>query len=140
MLIEQVIKETVDLQGFRVHTVTKKGSGFIAEIRPDARCYIRCGTCDTPSKYRDSRDVLLFRHVPLWNIPVQLQYKPRRVYCSSCKGIRVEKLPWVVGKHRFTIAFADFMVGWARMLPWHTVSKLFRCAWGDSCLCSQSSC
>ena len=37
MLVEQIIKKTVDLQGFRVHTVTKKGKGFVAELRPDAR-------------------------------------------------------------------------------------------------------
>ena len=109
MLVEQIIKETVDLQGFRVHTVTKRGKGLIAEIRPDARYSIRCGTCNAPAKYRDKRNVRIFRHVPLWNIPVWLHYRPRRVYCSSCKGLRVEKLPWVAGKHRFTTAFADFM-------------------------------
>lgn len=130
MLIEQIIKQTVDLQGFRVHAVTKKGSGLVAEIRPDDRYCIRCGTCGTPSRYRDSRNVRFFRHVPLWNIPVWLHYQPRRVYCSSCQGIRVEKLPWVAGKHRFTTAFACFMAGWARMLPWYTVAKLFDCAWG----------
>ena len=32
MLIKQIIKQTVDLQGFRVHTVTKNGSGLVAEI------------------------------------------------------------------------------------------------------------
>jgi len=44
MLIEQIIKQTVDLQGFRVHTVTKKGSGLVAKIRPDDRYRIRVGT------------------------------------------------------------------------------------------------
>ncbi len=130
MLVEQIIKETVDLQGFRVHTVTKRGKGLIAEIRPDARYSIRCGTCNAPARYRDRRNVRFFRHVPLWNIPVWLHYRPRRVYCSSCKGLRVEKIPWVTGKHRFTTAFAGFMAGWARMLPWCTVAKLFDCAWG----------
>ena len=60
MLVEQIIKETVDLQGFRVHTVTKSGKGLIAEIRPDARYSIRCGTCNAPARYRDRRNVRFF--------------------------------------------------------------------------------
>ncbi len=130
MLVEQIIKQTVDLQGFRVHRVTKEPGGFIAEMQPDARYCIRCGSCGNPAKYRDSRDVRFFRHVPLWNIPVWLSYRPRRVYCSSCKGIRIERLPWVAGKHRLTLSYACFMAGWARMLPWYTVAKLFNCSWG----------
>ena len=35
MLIEQIIKQTVDLQGFRVHAVTKASDGLIAQTRPD---------------------------------------------------------------------------------------------------------
>jgi transposase len=130
MHVEQIIKETVDLQGFRVHIVTKNAQGFNAEIRPDARYSIRCGACGKPASYRDYRDVRFFRHVPLWNIPVVLKYRPRRVNCSTCKGVRVELIPWVAGKHRFTTACASFMAGWARMLPWYSVAKLFGCAWG----------
>jgi hypothetical protein len=60
MLVEQIIKQTVDLQGFRVHTVTKDPDGLIAEIRPDTRYRIRCGTCGHPAVYRDMRDARLF--------------------------------------------------------------------------------
>lgn len=71
MLVEQKIKQTVDFQGFRVYTVTKDTDGLIAEISPDTRHRIRCGTCGgRPAVYRDMRDVRFFRHVPLWNIPV----------------------------------------------------------------------
>ena len=62
MLVEQIIKQTVDLQGFRTHTVTKKSSGLVAEIRPDGRYCIRCGT----ARYRDRRNIRFFRHGPLW--------------------------------------------------------------------------
>ena len=75
MLVEQIIKQTVDLQGFRVHTVTKDPGGLVAEIRPDTRHRIRCGTCGRPAVYRDMRDVRFFRHVPLWNIPVWFRYQ-----------------------------------------------------------------
>ena len=68
MLVEQIIKQTVDLQGFRVHTLTQAPDGLIVEIRPDARYRIHCGACGHPAVYRDLRHARLFRHVPLWNM------------------------------------------------------------------------
>jgi len=41
MFVEQIIKQAADLQDFRLHTVTKKVNGLIAEIRLDARYCIR---------------------------------------------------------------------------------------------------
>jgi len=34
MLVERIIKQTVDLQGFYVHTVSQEPHALIAEIRP----------------------------------------------------------------------------------------------------------
>jgi transposase len=130
MLVEQIIKQTVDLQGFRVHMVTKDSDGLIAEIRPDSRHRVRCGSCGHPAVYRDRREARFFRHVPLWNIPVWFKYEPRRVSCSRCGGVRTEKLPWVTGKQRFTLAYSCYLAKWAEMLPWYSVAKLFSCAWG----------
>ena len=130
MLVEQIIKQTLDLPGFRVHSVTKDADGLIAEIRPDARCRIRCGTCGCPAVYRDMRDARLFRHVPLWNMPLWFKYEPRRVFCSACGGVRTEQLPWATGKQRMTRAYSCFLAKWAEMLPWRSVAQLFRCAWG----------
>ncbi len=65
MLVEQIIKQTVDLQGFRIHTVIKDSEGLVAEIHPDARHPIRCGACGHPAVCRDMRAVRFFRHVPL---------------------------------------------------------------------------
>ena len=100
MLVEQIIKQTVDLQGFRAHTVIKDPDGLIAEIRPDTRYRIRCGTCGHPAVYRDMRDARFFRHVPLWNIPVWFHYQPRRAHCSRCGDVRTVQRPWVSGKLR----------------------------------------
>ena len=130
MPVEQIMKQTVDLQGFRVHTVTKGPGGLVAEIRPDTRHRIRCGTCGRPAVYRDMRDVRLFRHVPLWNIPLWFRYQPRRVHCSRCGGVRTEQLPWVTGRQRLTRAYSCFLAKWAEMLPWHSVARLFGCVWG----------
>ena len=72
MLVESLIKETVELQGFRVVTVRKTAGGLEAELAPDRRYAPRCGACGKPARYRDTRATRRFRHVPLWGNAVQL--------------------------------------------------------------------
>ena len=130
MLVESLIKETVNLQGFRLASLKKEHMNIVAEIIPDHRFSICCGVCGTPGKYRDIRPSRLFRHVPLWNIPVWFEYSPRRVFCPFCQSVRVEAIPWAASKKRFTTAFSCFLATWAKLLPWYEVGRLFKCAWG----------
>ncbi len=129
MLVEQLIKKTIDMQGFRVKSEKKDSEIIIAELIPDRRFAPRCGRCGSPGPYRDQRPVRTFRHVPLWGFPVTLRYKPRRLHCPKCGTVRVERMPWTNGKQRFTTAFACFLAVWARRLPWYTVARLFHCSW-----------
>lgn len=129
MLVESLIKETVELQGFRVMTVEKMADGLEAKLVPDQRFSPCCGVCGSPGRYRDERPVRRFRHVPLWGIDVHLAYAPRRVYCRRCGGIHVESLPWVAGKRRFTRGLMVTLATWARMLTWQQVATLFGCSW-----------
>jgi hypothetical protein len=61
MLVESLIKETVELQGFRVAQVQKTGFGLEAELVPDRRYAPRCSTCGKPARYRDTRTTRRFR-------------------------------------------------------------------------------
>ncbi len=72
MLVESFIKETVELQGFRVVTAQKTGYGLEAELATDRLYAPRCAACGRPARYRDTRAVHRFRHVPLWEINVYL--------------------------------------------------------------------
>ena len=130
MLVESLVKATVELQGFRVVRVTGDVAGLEAELAPDGRYAPRCGRCDERGGYRDTRWVRRFRHVPLWGIPVTLAYAPRRVQCRRCGGVHVEALPWAVGHQRFTRALLVTIATWSRVLPWQQVAVLFGCAWG----------
>lgn len=130
MLLESLVKATVELQGFRAARVRGDCRGLMAVIEPDLRCTPRCGQCLEPAPYRDTRPMRRFRHVPLWGIPMTLCYEPRRVSCSHCDGIHVEAMPWVSGKHRMTRALMVTLAIWTRLLPWQQVARLFRCSWG----------
>lgn len=130
MLIKSLIRETISLQGFRIESVDRFSFGIGIKIVPDYRFNPRCGKCDNPGRYRDSRSEWQFKHVPIWGIPVMISYSPRRVFCNHCKDIYVEAIPWAAGKRRLTTAFACYLATWTRILPWLEVARLFQCAWG----------
>ena len=130
MQIKSLIRKTISLQGFRILSVSSCISGINIHIVPDRRFLPRCGRCGLPGKYRDTRPERVFKHVPLWAIPVTLHYSPRRVLCQHCRGSYVESIPWAAGKRRLTNAFACYLATWARLLPWLEVARLFRCSWG----------
>lgn len=130
MLLESLVKATVELQGFRVVSVRGDTRGLVAEVAPDRRYAPRCGRCGERASYRDRRRARRFRHVPMWGIPVSLSYAPRRVSCGVCAGVHVEAMPWASGKQRSTRALMVTLAIWARALPWQQVAKLFGCAWG----------
>ena len=130
MLIKTILKETVPLQGFKIETITKSEDTIQVHIMPDRRYRPLCGRCQKPGRFRDIRSQRHFKHVPLWNIAVELSYCPRRVSCHGCSGVYVEHLPWSAGKRRMTIAYACFLATWARLLPWKQVADLFHCSWG----------
>jgi transposase len=125
-----LVKETLELQGFRVANVTGGITGPVATIAADRRFSPRCGQCFEAAPYRDTRPLRRFRHLPMWGIPVELRYPPRRVSCPRCRGVHVEAMPWVSGKQRMTRALMVTLATWTRVLPWKQVARLFRCAWG----------
>ena len=130
MLIKQLIRETLELQGFRIESVEKRDSELLVAIEPDLRHHPRCGVCGTSGDYRDTLPKRHFRHVPLWGIDVNLVYSPCRVRCTRCDGFHVEQMPWAAGKRRLTKALAVTIATWARQLTWQQVARLFGCSWG----------
>ena len=55
MLVESLIKETVEMQGFRVVGVQRTEDGLEAKLAPDGRYAPRCGVCGRRARYRDTR-------------------------------------------------------------------------------------
>jgi len=63
-----------------------------------------CSGCGCRRPGYDRRPERRFEFVPLWGIKVFLVYAPRRVDCPDC-GVRVELMPWAMGKRPLTKAY-----------------------------------
>ena len=89
----------------------------------------RCSRCQQPAPgYDRSRHQRKWEFVPLWAIPVILQYAPRRVECSE-HGVIVEHLPWSIGKRPVAIPMMIFLAHWARRMSWRETARSFRTSW-----------
>lgn len=128
MLIEKIVKSTLGIKDHRVVRVVwrKEGIGIFLDVIGKRRR--ECSRCGRRGKVRDRLKERRWRHVPLWNIPVFLYYRPCRVQCSGC-GVVVEKIPWGEGKSRFTTPFRLALASWSKKLPLDVVGKIYGVCW-----------
>lgn len=71
------------------------------EIHPRSNSRPECSGCGQRRPAYDRLPERCFEFISMWGHKVFLVYAPRRVNWRCC-GIRVERMPWVAGKHRLT--------------------------------------
>lgn len=98
------------------------------EIRPRKNSWPLCSGCGSIAVAYDRLRVRRFAFVPLWQIPVWLVYRMRRVNCHQC-GIVVERVPWAEGKSPASTTYRWFLAGWARRMSWSEVASVFGTTW-----------
>ena len=101
-------------------------------VRPRRGSRPVCSGCDRPATAYDHLSLRRFEFVPLWGCIVVLLYHMRRVDCRTCR-VRVETVPWGVGKHQLTKAYMLFLAHWARKLSWQETARSFRSSWEKVC-------
>ena len=101
-------------------------------VRPRRGSRPVCSGCHKPAPAYDHLKPRRFEFVPLWGCMVVLLYCMRRVDCRSC-GVRVEAVPWGIGKHQLTKAYMLFLAHWARKLSWQETAVSFRTTWDKVC-------
>ena len=95
MPAESLVKETVELQGFRVLTVTKADGGLEAELAPDGRYAPRALWLWTPHLQPWQPSVLLaVSSFAARGINAHLIYTQVQASCEHCGDAHVEVLPW----------------------------------------------
>ncbi len=102
------------------------------EVRPRRGSKPRCSGCQRRAPGYDRLGVRRFEFIPLWGFTVVLLYFVRRVDCKRC-GVKVEAVPWAVGKHGLTEAYMLFLAHWARKLSWTETARAFHTSWDKVC-------
>ena len=99
------------------------------DVRPRQGSKARCSGCSQPAAgYDQTRLARRFEFIPIWGFAVVLLYRMRRVQCRSC-GVKVETVPWVMGKHTLCKAYMLFLAHWARKLSWKETAQAFHTTW-----------
>jgi len=132
MLVKTILNRVQKFKSFvygAVRWVDHEGEPALeVELRARANSRPLCSGCGRARPGYDRLPTRRFEFVPLWGLKVFFRYAPRRVDCPGC-GVRVEHLPWALGKSRLTQAYAWFLARWAKRLSWKEVAEAFRMSW-----------
>ncbi len=109
-------KFSKDLKNIEVYIEARKGSKAI------------CSCCGKPAPSYDKLAERKTEFIPFWGFFVYFIYAMRRVNCLNC-GIKVEKVPWILGKQQISPHYAVYLADWAKEMSWTSVAKRFRTSW-----------
>lgn len=98
------------------------------DVRPRRGSRPVCSICGKRGTGYDTLAVRRFEFIPVWGYAVVLLYAMRRVDCRGC-GVKVEQVPWAIGKHTLCKAYMLFLAQWARRLSWRETAMAFRTSW-----------
>ena len=78
------------------------------DVRPGKSSKPHCACCHKRAPGYDQLPLRRFEFIPVWGFAVVLLYAMRRVECKTC-GIKVEEVPWGMGKHTLTRAYMLYL-------------------------------
>ena len=102
------------------------------DVRPRRGSKAHCSCCGKAAAGYDVLPVRRFAFIPIWGYAVMLLYAMRRVQCRDC-GVKVESVPWAIGKHSLTKAYMLYLAHWARKLSWKETALSFGTTWDQVC-------
>jgi len=104
------------------------GPTLEVELHPRSNSRGVCPGCSLDRPGYDRLPARRFEFVPLWGMKVFFVYAPRRVDCPQC-GVKVEWMPWAIGKSPLTTTYAWFLAAWAKRLSRKEVACAFQASW-----------
>jgi transposase len=102
------------------------------DVRPRKGSQACCSGCSKPARGYDQLPERRFEFIPVWGFAVELLYSMRRVECRAC-GVKVEEVPWGMGKHTLSRAYMLHLAHWARKLSWKETAQSFHTSWEKVC-------
>ena len=116
-------------EGARLDEATKT---IEIQVRPRRGSKPCCSGCRQSAAGYDRLPERRFEFIPMWGFAVLLLYNMRRVQCAAC-GVKVEEVPWAMGKHTLTRAYMLYLAHWARKLSWQETARSFHTSWEKVC-------
>jgi transposase len=129
MLIESIIRFTLGIKDHRIVSVEFIDNELRITLDAKKRRTLPCSICERRCHSKDILKERRWSHVSLWGIPVFIYYRPRRVTCPE-HGVKVERIPWSMGKRPLSFPLITVLAFWSRLLPWDQVARLFHVSWG----------
>jgi len=130
--IKTILNRIQHFAGFVYREVRLRNHGSSSEIDIHIEAHAamdgKCAVCLKQAPGYDHLPKRSWSFVPLWGIPTNFFYAPRRVNCPS-HGIGVEHLPWSDGKRPVTIPMMVFLARWARRMSWRETARAFQTSW-----------
>jgi transposase len=128
MRIKSIVNRTMKFKSFVVKKVSRSEESIVIEIFPRKNSRPLCSVCGERRPAYDTLRPRRWRHVKLWGIETFIIYSPRRVNCPVC-GIKVEKIPWSMGKSSLSMPLIDTLQRMAKYLSFNDVARLFGVSW-----------
>ncbi|HIE53710.1 MAG TPA: transposase [Chromatiaceae bacterium] len=128
MLIQSIVRFTLGINDHRVVSAKLEKGSLKVKLAAKRGRRLSCGLCKKKAWPRDTTNERVWQHVGFWGIQVLLIYTPHRVKCADC-GIRVEHMPWSLGKSPLSYPLVTVLAFWARILAWDQVAGLFNVSW-----------
>ncbi|WP_455289779.1 ISL3 family transposase [Cupriavidus necator] len=99
------------------------------DVRPRRGSRPHCSGCGQRARGYDTLATRRFEFIPIWGFAVVLLYAMRRVECKRGCGVKVEQVPWGIGKHTLTKTYMLYLAHWARKLSWQETARSFHTSW-----------
>jgi len=134
MLLARLLNACHHFPGFVYAAVrlVEATSTIEVDVRPRRGSKAHCSCCGKAAPGYDVLPLRRFAFIPIWGYAVVLLYAMRRVQCRGC-GVKVESVPWAIGKHSLTKAYMLFLAHWARKLSWKETASSFGTTWDQVC-------
>jgi transposase len=127
--VASLVRTTLGLNNHRVQEVALREGRIVVDLDLIARRRLPCSVCGTFDPVRGRLPRRTWRHLPVWEVPVELRYRPARVACSGCERPKVEVIPWAIGKSTLSRPLVVELAAWSRLLAWDVVAKLYGVSW-----------
>lgn len=128
MRVTTLLRKLLCVTRLVVENARFETEGLVIGVRPRRGRRARCGQCGKAGSTYDRQPKRLWKHLPLGEVFIWLEYAPRRVQCARC-GVRIEQVPWAAHRSRFTLQLEEMVAYLATTTSRKAVSELLGVNW-----------